>query len=181
MNFASESRRILDYVVLEMRDPNGGFYSSQDADSEGHEGKFFVRTPDEIRSALGGSTSGLLIVSKTWSETNNAQLFTDAYGMTAQGNFEGKISYIACATTMCWQRRHTSMNRRWNSNTMTRVNGEKYFVAGANWRTSFLCIMCASTHLRCHRGLGAKAPPILCRVPMLQTVTIFNLGETRRA
>ncbi|HZQ09221.1 MAG TPA: thioredoxin domain-containing protein, partial [Anaerolineae bacterium] len=82
---------ILDYVVREMTDPNGGFYSSQDADSEGHEGKFFVWTPEEIRSALGGSASGLLIVSKQpTTDTNDAQLFMDAYGVTAQGNFEGK-------------------------------------------------------------------------------------------
>src|ERR1700694_932550 len=68
---------ILDYVAREMTDPNSGFYSSQDADSEGHEGKFFVWTPDEIRSVLGGSASGLLLVSKTRSDTNDAQLFMD--------------------------------------------------------------------------------------------------------
>lgn len=81
---------ILDYVVREMTDPNGGFYSSQNADSEGHEGKFFVWTPNEIRSVLGGNASGLLIVSKTKTDTNDAQLFVDAYGVTASGNFEGK-------------------------------------------------------------------------------------------
>jgi uncharacterized protein YyaL (SSP411 family) len=43
----------LDYVVREMTDPAGGFYSTQDADSEGEEGKFFVWTPDEIRAMLG--------------------------------------------------------------------------------------------------------------------------------
>lgn len=48
-----------------MTSPEGGFYSSQEADSEGHEGKFFVWTPEEIRSALEGSTSGLLIVSNS--------------------------------------------------------------------------------------------------------------------
>jgi uncharacterized protein YyaL (SSP411 family) len=51
-----EYRRIveetLDYVLREMTDPSGGFYSAQDADSEGVEGKFFVWTPDEIRAAL---------------------------------------------------------------------------------------------------------------------------------
>lgn len=81
---------ILDYVTREMTDENGGFYSSQDADSEGYEGKFFVWTPDEIRSVLGGSASGLLIVSKSRSDTNDAQLFMDAYGVTDKGNFEGK-------------------------------------------------------------------------------------------
>src|SRR3954452_487164 len=82
---------ILDYVAREMLSPDGGFYSSQDADSEGHEGKFFVWTPDEIRSVLGGSASGLLIVSKARSsDTNDTQLFMDAYGVTDKGNFEGK-------------------------------------------------------------------------------------------
>ena len=65
---------ILDYVAREMTDPQGGFYSSQDADSEGVEGKFFVWTPAEIRAALG----------------EDAQLFIDAYGVTDHGNFEGK-------------------------------------------------------------------------------------------
>ncbi|MCC7163523.1 MAG: thioredoxin domain-containing protein [Anaerolineae bacterium] len=81
---------ILDYVVREMTSPEGGFYSSQDADSEGHEGKFFVWTPEEIRSALGGSTSGLLIVSKSKQDVSDTALFMDAYGVTERGNFEGK-------------------------------------------------------------------------------------------
>ncbi len=81
---------ILDYIVREITSPEGGFYSSQDADSEWHEGKFFVWTPEEIRNALGGNASGLLIVSKTRQDTNDAQLFMDAYGVTANGNFEGK-------------------------------------------------------------------------------------------
>jgi uncharacterized protein YyaL (SSP411 family) len=72
----------LDYVVREMTDgstmlttgPAGGFYSTQDADSEGEEGKFFVWTPDEIRSVLG----------------DQADRFFKAYGVTERGNFEGK-------------------------------------------------------------------------------------------
>ncbi|MBI4671873.1 MAG: thioredoxin domain-containing protein [Chloroflexi bacterium] len=84
------STEILDYVVREMTDANGGFYSSQDADSEGHAGKFFVWTPEEIRSVLGGSASGLLIVSRSKSDANEAQLVMDAFGVTANGNFEGK-------------------------------------------------------------------------------------------
>jgi uncharacterized protein YyaL (SSP411 family) len=51
-----------------------GFYSAQDADSEGEEGKFFVWTPDEIRGVLG----------------DQANRFIEAYGVTERGNFEGK-------------------------------------------------------------------------------------------
>jgi uncharacterized protein YyaL (SSP411 family) len=66
---------ILDYVLREMTHPEGGFYSTQDADSEGHEGKFFVWDIAEIRDALG--------------ETAAAQ-FCDYYNITESGNFEGK-------------------------------------------------------------------------------------------
>jgi uncharacterized protein YyaL (SSP411 family) len=47
----------LDYVIREMTSESGGFYSTQDADSEGEEGRFFVWTPDEINEVLGEATS----------------------------------------------------------------------------------------------------------------------------
>src|SRR5687768_16262124 len=60
----SESSRetvegVLDYVLREMTDAQGGFYSTQDADSEGHEGKFFVWDVNEIRSALRETAAAL--------------------------------------------------------------------------------------------------------------------------
>lgn len=64
---------ILDYVVREMTDPLGGFYSTQDADSEGVEGKFFVWSAREIRELLG---------------ERDAHLFAAYYNVTEAGNFE---------------------------------------------------------------------------------------------
>ena len=66
---------ILDYVLREMTDSLGGFYSTQDADSEGHEGKFFVWDFAEIKSLLG---------------EKDATLFSTYYDVTEAGNFEGK-------------------------------------------------------------------------------------------
>ena len=65
----------LDYVVREMTAPHGGFYSTQDADSEGEEGKFFIWTPEEIEAAL---------------LPEDATLFMHYYDVTKRGNFEGK-------------------------------------------------------------------------------------------
>ncbi len=64
----------LDYVQREMTSPEGGFYSTQDADSEGEEGKFYVWTPDEVREVLG---------------PEDAEVFNLYYNVTKHGNFEG--------------------------------------------------------------------------------------------
>jgi uncharacterized protein YyaL (SSP411 family) len=94
-SYRSIAEATLDYIAREMTHARGGFFSSTDADSEGHEGKFFVWTPDEIRAALGAL--GLVLVShKPTSDANDAQMFMDAYGVTAHGNFEGKnILHVA--------------------------------------------------------------------------------------
>lgn len=66
---------ILDYEIREMTSPEGGFYSSTDADSEGEEGKFFVWTPDEVKAVLGAE---------------EANRFCAYYDITEAGNWEGK-------------------------------------------------------------------------------------------
>ncbi|MCX8072147.1 MAG: thioredoxin domain-containing protein [Candidatus Binatia bacterium] len=57
--FARIARETLDYLVREMRSPEGGFYSAQDADSEGEEGKFYVWTPQEVMDLLGPDVGAL--------------------------------------------------------------------------------------------------------------------------
>ncbi len=72
-------RRIVEetitYLLREMTAPDGGFYSTQDADSEGEEGRFFVWTPAEIHAVLGPRI---------------AAVFEDYYDVSARGNFDGQ-------------------------------------------------------------------------------------------
>jgi hypothetical protein len=51
-DYAATARDILDYVLRDMTHPDGGFYSAEDADSEGHEGKFYCWTHDELSKLL---------------------------------------------------------------------------------------------------------------------------------
>jgi uncharacterized protein YyaL (SSP411 family) len=79
-----ECRRVcqetLDYLLRDMTDPSGGFYSAEDADSEGHEGKFYVWTPEEIRAVLGADADRALAY----------------WGVDRGPNFEGtSILYLA--------------------------------------------------------------------------------------
>lgn len=74
---------LLDYVLREMRSPEGGFYSATDADSEGEEGKFFVWTPAEVTAVVGAERSALVC---------------RYYNITKAGNFEGgtSIAHVTC-------------------------------------------------------------------------------------
>lgn len=76
--FARVAQQILTYVEREMLDANGGFYSTQDADSEGEEGKFFVWSPDEMRAVLADL------------DANTVNAILHYWDITPGGNFEGK-------------------------------------------------------------------------------------------
>ncbi len=73
--FAQVARETLDYVLRDMTHPEGGFYSAEDADSEGHEGKFYVWDDEELRSILTGD------------EYEDVREYFD---VSRRGNFEGK-------------------------------------------------------------------------------------------
>ncbi|MBO8170796.1 MAG: thioredoxin domain-containing protein [Bacillaceae bacterium] len=73
--YARVAEEIFTYILRDMTDPEGAFYSAEDADSEGVEGKFYVWTPDEVKRIL-GETDG--------------ELFCDYYNISPGGNFEGK-------------------------------------------------------------------------------------------
>ncbi len=64
----------LDYIVREMTSPEGGFYSTQDADSEGVEGKFYVWMPEQVVEVLG---------------EEDGRIFNQLFDITEGGNFEG--------------------------------------------------------------------------------------------
>lgn len=68
------SEEILNYILRDMTHPQGGFFSAQDADSEGHEGLFYTWTYEEVMQALGPK----------------GELFCQFYDVTPPGNFEGK-------------------------------------------------------------------------------------------
>lgn len=85
------TEEILKYIIRDMTDSRGPFYSAEDADSEGHEGRFYTWTWDEIHSQLGG----------------DAALFCELYGVTPLGNFEGRnILHLTVSLEEFAQRRH---------------------------------------------------------------------------
>ena len=73
--FKNTAINTIEYIIEEMTDSNGGFYSAEDADSEGEEGTYYLWTIDEIKEIL---------------DTNKTDLFADYFGITKTGNFEGK-------------------------------------------------------------------------------------------
>ncbi|PKM47740.1 MAG: thioredoxin domain-containing protein [Firmicutes bacterium HGW-Firmicutes-8] len=73
--YARAARDIFTYVLRDMTSPGGGFFSAEDADSEGEEGTFYIWTPREITAVLG---------------EDEGNRFCKIYGITDRGNFEEK-------------------------------------------------------------------------------------------
>jgi uncharacterized protein YyaL (SSP411 family) len=76
---AEVAQQIFAYVLRDMTSPQGGFYSSENADSEGEEGKFYVWTQKEIQEILG---------------SEQADLFGRFHGVNEEGNFEGRRNVL---------------------------------------------------------------------------------------
>ena len=89
--YAEIVRQTLDYILRDMTDPQGGFTSTEDADSEGEEGKFYLWTPQQIDAVLGAEA---------------ARTFCCVYDVTPGGNFEGRNilnrpkTLLQCAETL---------------------------------------------------------------------------------
>ncbi|MGE3535343.1 MAG: thioredoxin domain-containing protein, partial [Parachlamydiales bacterium] len=78
--YARGAKQTLDYLVREMMHPDGGFYSAEDADTEGHEGMYYTWTPFEVREIL---------------SNEEAEVFCQYYGVKGDGNFEGRnVLYV---------------------------------------------------------------------------------------
>ena len=72
--FAAAANATADWMLADMRDPNGGFYATRDADSEGHEGLYYLWEPDEVRALTG----------------DDYEVFARRFGLDQAANFEGR-------------------------------------------------------------------------------------------
>ncbi|MCJ7816069.1 MAG: thioredoxin domain-containing protein, partial [Xanthomonadales bacterium] len=72
--FRRVTRQTLDYVLRDMKAPGGGFYSATDADSEGHEGRFFLWSREQVRAKLSEPDANLAI---------------ELFNISESGNYEG--------------------------------------------------------------------------------------------
>ena len=95
--FKAVVEETVNWLLRDMHAPNGGFYSSIDADSEGEEGKYYVWTPAEIESLLG---------------QDDGKLFCETYSITEKGNFEHHTSNPALSTSDFNRREELSSQRK---------------------------------------------------------------------
>ncbi len=86
--YARVAAETLDYILQVMQSPEGAFYSAQDADSEGEEGKYYVWKLEEIKNLL--------------SDKEFAN-FTQVYPVSEQGNFEHQTNHFYLAADLAWE------------------------------------------------------------------------------
>lgn len=77
--YRETAEEVLEYILRDMRSPEGGFYSAEDADSEGEEGKFYLWTAEEIQDLLG---------------PEDGALFQTVYSISPEGNFKDEARGI---------------------------------------------------------------------------------------
>jgi uncharacterized protein YyaL (SSP411 family) len=93
--FKRIAEEVYDYILREMTSPEGGFYSTTDADSEGEEGKFFVWSKSELNDLLG----------------EDARVAIEYWGISERGNFEGQnILYVPNEDEVVAQRLNLSVD-----------------------------------------------------------------------
>lgn len=92
--FAEVARETLNYVLDVMTHPEGGFYSAEDADSEGEEGKFYVWTTSELEKILTPEEFAHL---------------AKVYSVTPQGNFEGGTNHFNLSDDFSWEEKNTPL------------------------------------------------------------------------
>ncbi len=106
-------KETLDYVEREMTSPEGGFYSTQDADSEGIEGAFFVWTTDEIHEVLGEEKGNLVC---------------QYYGVEPMGNFEHRHNVLHMAADLDQLAKQTGISQDELTNTIKEANCKLFAV-----------------------------------------------------
>ena len=109
-NYSNVLEKILRYVQREMTSNDGAFYSSQDADSEGEEGKYYLWSYQELKSILNHEVF---------------EIFTDRFGVTQGGNFEGR-NILNKYTSIKRLAERYSKNQEWISEKMESSLEELY-------------------------------------------------------
>ncbi len=105
--YARAAREIFSYLLRDMTDKEGGFYSAQDADSEGEEGKFYVWKPAELKAVLGDKDSSA---------------FIQLYGVTERGNFEGNANILHLKTDLPKALKDLGRDEKWWSETKEKIH-----------------------------------------------------------
>lgn len=88
IKYRETAEEVIEYILRDMQSPEGGFYSAEDADSEGEEGKFYLWTSDEIVELLG---------------PEDAKLFSQIYTVSPEGNFKEETTGLITGKNILYQ------------------------------------------------------------------------------